>query len=87
MFDQCSCCCKYCPGKIVTCQEQLPGHWCRKKTYCPREEIRTVKCCKMVPKEYCEVVKYNVCKVVPVCSTREMLLHELQDGRGGCAAR
>ena len=36
-----------------------------------REEIRTVKCCKMVPREHCEVVKYSVCKVVPVHSTRK----------------
>src|SRR5207244_13658111 len=70
-FDACTCCSRYIPGPMVSCPIQMPGHWVCKKTFCPREEIRRVKCCKMVAKEHCEVVKYNVCKVVPVHTTRK----------------
>ena len=34
--------------------------------WCPKEEIRTVRCCQMVPREQCQTITYHVCRQVPV---------------------
>src|SRR5262249_15941161 len=64
-FDPCPCRSHYCPGPVVTQQVQLPGRHVCKRTWIPRDEVRTVTCCHYVRKEHCHTVKYNVCRVVP----------------------
>jgi hypothetical protein len=63
-FDPCTCKTIRCPGKCWTEYVQCPGTWKCKKVWCPREEIRVVKCCKYVPEEVCEKVQVKVCKMV-----------------------
>jgi hypothetical protein len=63
-FDPCTCTCKRIRGECVTYTEKLPDTFCCKKTWVPRKETRTVKCCKMVPEEVVE--KVNVCETTYV---------------------
>jgi hypothetical protein len=63
-YDPCSCCPKVIPGKEVCYQVQCPGKWVCKKVWVPREEIRTVKVCRMVQEEICEKVSTQVCRHV-----------------------
>ena len=73
-YDPCTCKSIRIPGKCWTECVQCPGTWKCKKVWCPREECRTVRCCKYVPEEICEkvqvkvchMVKEEVCKKVPV---------------------
>jgi len=73
-YDPCTGCCRHCRGEKVCCQVQLPGCWKSHKVWCPREEVRTVRCCKMVQEEVitkvpvniCRTVREDVCKMVPV---------------------
>ena len=55
----------YCPGETVRCTVQCPGHWICKRTWVPREEQRTIRCCHYVQREHCHVVNYTVCKTIP----------------------
>src|SRR5262249_54135061 len=53
-FDPCTCTSYYCPGPIITYPLQKPGHWVCKRTWVPREEIKTVRCCHYVRREHCQ---------------------------------
>src|SRR5262249_57476885 len=64
-FDPCTCTSHYCPGPVVSYQVQCPGHWTCKRVWVPREEVRTMRCCTMVPREQCHTVNYTVCKQIP----------------------
>jgi hypothetical protein len=63
-FDPCTCKTVRIPGQCCTEYVQCPGTWKCKKVWVPREEIRTVKCCRMVQEEVCEKVQVKVCRMV-----------------------
>src|SRR5438132_14377574 len=63
VFDPCTCTTRYCPGESVSYQVQCPGSWTCKRIWCPREEVRTVRCCHYERREHCKTVNYTVCKV------------------------
>lgn len=63
-FDPCTCKTVRIPGQCCTEYVQCPGTWKCKKVWCPREECRTVKCCRMVQEEVCEKVQVKVCRMV-----------------------
>jgi hypothetical protein len=63
-YDPCTCKTHRVKGECVTYHEQLPGHYTCKKTWVPREEVRTVKTCKMVQEEVIEKVQVQVCETV-----------------------
>jgi len=71
-FDPCSCKSHRVKGQTVCYQEQLPGRWTCKKVWCPREEIRTVKCCKMVHEEVVERVPVKTCRMVQECIVKQV---------------
>lgn len=87
-FDACSCTSHRVKGQTVCYQEQLPGRWVCKKVFVPRQEVRTVKTCKMVqetvvekvPVKTCRMVQetvvkqvpVTVCEKVPVCTTEQV---------------
>jgi hypothetical protein len=74
--------------EYITVQETIPGKTCCRKVWKPREEIRTVKTCQMVPREVVEkkmvttcryerqevrkMVPVQVCKRVPYCVTENV---------------
>src|SRR4029078_6664054 len=78
--DPCTCKSPYCPGPMVTYKCEQPGRWVCKKVWCPREEIRTQRCCQYVPREQwhtetctvCKTVPYTVMKQVPYTTCRQV---------------
>jgi hypothetical protein len=50
--------------EVVCCQEQTAARWCSRKVWVPREEVRTVRVCKMQQQEVVEKVNVKVCKMV-----------------------
>ncbi len=81
-LDPCACRSTYCPGPLVCREEQQPGQWVCKKTWVPRQEIRTVRTCKMVAE------RTMPCRVLQRVQGRaglldaEGMLHDLPDGAG-----
>jgi hypothetical protein len=63
-FDPCTCKTIRIPGQCYTEYVQCPGTIKCRKVWVPREEVRTVKVCKMVPEEVVEKVQVKVCKMV-----------------------
>ena len=66
-----SCCVDPCTGKTIRIPGQCyveyvqcPGTVKCRKVWVPREEVRTVKVCKMVQEEVVEKVQVKVCKMV-----------------------
>ena len=71
-FDPCTCTCRYCPGPVVTYAVQCPGRWVCRRVWVPREEVRTVRCCRYVLKEHCHEVTEHCCRLVPYTVTRQI---------------
>jgi hypothetical protein len=72
--------------QTVCVQVQCPGKWVCKKVWVPRQEVRTVRVCRMVQEEVtkvvpvttCRMVKEEVCKMVPVTVCEKVQVCEIQ---------